>query len=510
MSVRNLHYLCQPRALAVIGASNRPHRVGNVVMKNLLNGGFQGPIMPVNPKYQAVCGVLAYANVRALPMDPDLAILCTPPATIPALLQELGERGVRAVVIITAGLRRNPSGPESPSEWAGMLDTARKFGMRLLGPNTIGLLIPGIGLNASFAHMQALPGSLAFISQSGALCTAVLDWAYSQHIGFSHFLSLGDSADIDFGDLLDYFGSNADTRAILLYIESVTHARKFMSAARAAARNKPVIAIKAGRFPEGAMAASSHTGALVGRDEVYKAAFSRAGILRVFEIDELFDAVETLERTQPLQGERLAIVTNGGGPGVLAADVLSAGGGTLAQLSGATCQELSECLPSNWSRSNPVDIVGDARGERYARAMTSILKASDVDAVMVAHAPTAMVTSEEAAQAVIDVVRASASAKNVFTSWLGGHTSLQAREKFAEAGIPTYETPEKAVRAFLHLVRFSRGRKRLMEIPPSIPCEFEPATSSARGIIEEALAQGRSSLMNPRQKQYSPPTEFPP
>lgn len=500
MSIRNFKYLFKPRSVAVIGASNRPHRVGRVVMQNLLKGGFQGPIMPVNPKYQAVCGVLAYPNVEALPMNPDLAILCTPPDTITRLLQELGERGVRAAVILTAGMRPEPSEQESATEWTRMLKTARKYGMRLLGPNTIGLLIPGMHLNASFAHMEALPGSLAFISQSGALCTAVLDWARSQGIGFSHFLSLGDSADIDMGDVLDYLGSDPDTRAILLYIESITQARKFMSAARAAARNKPVLAIKAGRHPEGATAASSHTGALIGRDEVYDAAFYRAGILRVFEIDELFDAVETLERTGPLQGERLAIVTNGGGPGVLAADAFAEGGGSLARLSEATIQELTAFLPASWSHGNPVDIVGDARAERYAHALTSILNAPDVDAVIVTHAPTAVITSEEAALAVVNAVRESSSKKNVFTSWLGGQTTVQARQLFAEAHIPTYDTPEKAVRAFLHLIDYSQRQKTLMETPPSIPSEFHPVASSAKVVIEEALSQGRSLLNEPEAK----------
>lgn len=500
MSIRNFKYLFKPRAITVIGASNRPHRVGSVVMQNLLKGGFEGPILPVNPKYQAVCGVLAYPAVKALPVNPDLAILCTPPNTIPQLLQELGERGVRAAVILTAGIRRDASGMEGATDWTDMLETGSKFGIRLLGPNTVGMLIPRLGLNASFAHVEALPGSLAFLSQSGALCTAVLDWARSKGIGFSHFLSLGDSLDIDVGDVLDYLGSDPDTRAILLYIESITQARKFMSAARAAARNKPVLAIKAGRHPEGATAASSHTGALIGRDEVYDAAFCRAGILRVFEIDELFDAVETLERARPLQGERLAIVTNGGGPGVLAADAFAEGGGALAGLSEATIQELTALLPASWSHGNPVDIVGDARGDRYAQALTSILSAPDVDAVIVTHAPTAVVTSEEAALAVVKAVGASSSKKNVLTSWLGGQTTLQARRMFAEANIPTYGTPEKAVRAFLHLIRYSQRQRMLMEIPPSIPREFQPATSSARYVIEQELAQGRSLLNEPEAK----------
>jgi len=502
MSIRNFKYLFKPKSIAVIGASNRPHRVGRVVMQNLLKGGFQGPIMPVNPKYQSVCGVLAYSTVQALPMIPDLAILCTPPQTIAPVLRELGERGVRAAVILTAGLRRDLPDTGDTTDQTDICEMARTYGMRLLGPNTVGLLIPRLGLNASFAHLEALPGSLAFLSQSGALCTAVLDWARSQGIGFSHFLSLGDSMDVDVGDVLDYLGSDPDTRAILLYIESIAHAqaRKFMSAARAAARNKPVLAIKAGRHPEGAVAARSHTGALIGRDEVYEAAFCRAGILRVFEIDELFDAVETLERARGLQGHRIAIVTNGGGPGVLAADAFAEAGGTLARLSEDTLQQLKSCLPVSWSHGNPVDIVGDATGDRYTQALMRILNAPEVDAVIVTHAPTAVVTCEEAARAVVQTVRASASKKIVFTSWLGGQTTLQARQLFAGANIPTYDTPEKAVRAFIHLMQYDQRQKLLMEIPPSIPREFQPVTSSARYVIEQALAQGRSMLNEPEAK----------
>lgn len=335
MSVRNLEALFAPGSVAVIGASNRPQRVGTQVMLNLLRGGFAGPIMPVNPKYQAVGGVLAWPDVASLPVDPELAVICTPPETVPGILAELGERGCRGAVVLTADLdRRRDEGGRTLQQAA--LDAARPYLLRVLGPNCLGLLVPGIGLNASFAHAPAVPGELAFVSHSGALCTAVLDWARARGIGFSHFVSLGNSADVDLGDVLDYLGSDPGTRAVLLYIESIRHARKFLSAARATARNKPVVAIKAGRVAEGERAASSHTGALAGSDDVYEAALERAGILRVDEIEELFDAVETLARARPLQGARLAIVTNGGGPGVMATDSLVSGGGVLARLSEET------------------------------------------------------------------------------------------------------------------------------------------------------------------------------
>jgi len=306
-------------------------------------------------------------------------VICTPPATVPGLIAELGEVGARAAVVLTAGLALQ-EGPSGASLQEEMLEAARPHRLRILGPNCVGIMVPGIGLDGSFAHLDVLPGSLAFLSQSGGLCTAVLDWANAGGIGFSHFVSLGDSADVDVGDVLDYLGGEPETTAILLYLESIDEARKFMSAARAAARNKPVLVIKSGREPEGARAAASHTGALAGADEVYDAALSRTGMLRVFEIDELFDAVETLARAKPLRGDRLAVLTNGGGPGVMAADALSARGGRLAALADETIDKLDAVLPATWSRGNPVDIIGDAPGERYASAMRALLDDPGVEA----------------------------------------------------------------------------------------------------------------------------------
>lgn len=327
MSVRNLTYLFRPGSVALIGATDRSRSVGAVVMRNLLQNGFSGPIMPVNPNRSAVCGVLAYPDVHSLPVVPDLAIICTPPDTVPVLIRSLGERGTRAAVVLTAGLS-STSYDENKTVAQAMLEAARPYLFRILGANCLGLIVPGIRLNASFAHLPATPGKIAFVSQSGALCTAVLDWARLKGIGFSHFISLGDADDVTCADVLDYLGSDATTRAILLYIESIKERRKFMSAARAAARNKPVMVIKSGRVAEGAKAAASHTGALAGADAVYDSAFRRAGILRVYDIEELFAAVETLARSRPVrQAARLAIVTNGGGIGVMAVDDLIEGEG---------------------------------------------------------------------------------------------------------------------------------------------------------------------------------------
>jgi len=493
MSVRHLEYLFRPRSVAVIGASNRPRSVGNVVMRNLLRGGFDGPILPVNPREQAISGVFAYKNVASLPLVPDLAVICTPPETVPELIDALGTCGTKGVVALTAGLSRlrNDAGQTLQDV---MLEKARPHLMRILGPNCVGLIEPRIGLNASFAHIDALPGQIAFVSQSGALCTSVLDWARSNGIGFSCFVSLGDLADIDFGDVLDYLGSDPATDAILLYIESIgaQGARKFMSAARAAARNKPVIAVKAGRMVEGARAAASHTGALAGSDEVYDAALRRAGILRVYEINELFDAVETLARARPIQGDRLAIVTNGGGPGVLATDALVAKGGRLAKLSEATIARLDEILPPTWSRGNPVDIIGDAGGERYVGALEAVIDDPGVDCVLVMHVPAAVVSSEGAAEHVIEAVHKAKCP--VVTSWLGRDAVEPSRDILRKAGVPTYDTPYDAICAFLHMVNDRRNQENLMQVPPSVMLDFAPDIEQVRRIVDRSVGSAADVL----------------
>lgn len=491
VSLRNLDRLFAPRSVAVIGASNRPRSVGATVMRNLLSGGFAGAVLPVNPKHAAVAGVHAYATVSELPAAPDLAVVCTPAAAVPGVIAELGAAGTKAAVVLTAGLAAGKDA-EGRTLQQAMLDAARPHLLRVLGPNCVGLLIPGLGLNASFAHTTALPGNLAFVSQSGALTTAVLDWARTRGIGFSHFISLGDCADVDFGDVIDYLGSDPKTGAILLYMESVSHARKFMSAARAAARNKPVIAVKAGRAAEGARAAASHTGALAGSDEVFDTALRRAGILRVGTTQELFDAVETLARAKPLGGERLAIVTNGGGPGVMAVDALMRSGGTLAPLAGETLAQLDSILPPTWSRANPVDLIGDAPGERYVRALELLLADEQTDAVLLLHAPTAIVPSEEIAAACAPLIREAR--RNVLACWLGGEGVARARGIFAEAGIPTYATPEEAVQAFLQMVEYRRSQEMLMEVPATVTAQSSPDADKARAVVTGALAAGRSLL----------------
>jgi len=498
MSVRNLEYFFTPRSVAVIGASDKPHSVGATVLRNLIDGGFQGAIHPVNPRHDLLGGRRVYSSVAMLDEAPDLAIICTPPATVPGIIAELGAAGTRAAIVLTAGLGalRDASGI---SLKRAALDAAKPYLLRLLGPNCVGLLVPGIGLNASFAHTDALPGRIAFVSQSGALVTGVLDWARSRGIGFSKFVSLGDSADVDFGDSVDYLASDPGTDAILMYMEDLKQARKFMSAARAAARSKPTLILKSGRAPEGARAAASHTGALAGADDVYDAAIRRAGMLRVLSTEDLFGAVETLARAHPLRGERLAILTNGGGPGVMATDELVCSGGTLAMLSPVTLARLDELLPATWSHANPIDIIGDAPATRYAGALQVVLEDTGSDAVLFIHAPTAIVSSVEIANALVPVARAAS--RNIFACWLGGEGVAQARGIFSDAGIPTFDTPEDAVHAFLQIVHFRRNQRLLMQAPPAAPRDAPVDRARAQAVARAALAAGRQMLSEPEAKQ---------
>jgi acetyltransferase len=497
MTIRNLDRLLHPTSLAVIGGSDRPNSVGAVVMKNLADAGFAGAVMPINPKHEIVGGLPSYADVADLPIAPDLAVVCTPPDSVPAIVDALGRRGTRAAVVITAGLAR-PKLADGRSLQQAMLDAARPHLLRVLGPNCVGLLVPGIGLNASFAHVGAKDGSIAFVSQSGALCTIVLDWANSENIGFSHFISLGDAADVDLGDVIDYLAADARTRAILLYMESVTHARKFLSAARAAARNKPVMAIKAGRTPLAAKAAASHTGALADTDEVFSAAFRRAGIVRVDTIEELFEAAETLARSPALAGDRLAIVTNGGGPGVMAVDAMATGAGRLANLSATTIGRLDAVLPATWSRGNPVDIIGDAPRERYGDALRAVLDDGGVDAVLVMHAPTAIVPSIEPAKVVIETARTSR--RPVFACWLGRPAVRDARTAFAEAGIASFESPDGAIRAFNHMLEYRATQSNLLQTPTADPQEFSCDRAAVRRVIAAVHSEGRDILTEPESK----------
>jgi len=498
MSTRNLDHMFKPSSVAVIGASPREKSIGRLLMDNLLHGGFTGPIMPVNPNHGSISGVLAYADIDSLPVTPDLAVICTPPETIPNIIDQLGARGVHAAVVLTAGLSGVVQ-DDGQTITAAMVNIAKHHGMRILGHNCLGLLVPEIGLNASFARTSALPGKIAFVSQSGALCTSVLDWAKPRGIGFSHFISMGNMDELDFGDVLDYLGSDPKTSAILLYIETIHQNRTFISAARAAARNKPVLAIKSGRAKEGARAAMSHTGALTSNDAVYDAAFARAGMLRVYEFEELFAAVETLSRGRRPKGERLAVLTNGGGLGVMAVDDLVELGGTLAQLSEHTIDALNAVMPQTWSHANPIDIIGDADGARYDAALRMLLDAKEIDAVLVMHCPVAVVRPVEIAQTIIELA-AEKPRSAIMTCFVGEEFAAPARALMAQSNITCFDTPLKSVQAFMHTVNYRRNQVILMETPPSMPTIFKPATATAKLIVESVLASGRDNLSEPEAK----------
>ena len=483
MSIRHLDKLLEPGSVVVIGASDRPGSVGATVWRNLRAGSFPGPVYAVNLHHTTLDGQAVFASVADLPQAPDLAVICTPPDTVPGLIEALGALGTRAAIVMTAGL--------SAAQKQAMREAARPHLLRVLGPNCLGLLTPHLGLNASFAHTDALAGGVAFVSQSGALVTAVLDWAKSRRIGFSHMVSLGEHADVDFGDLLDHLASDARTRSILLYIESIEAPRKFMSAARAAARNKPVIVVKAGRAGKGVQAAASHTGALAGSDVVFDAAIRRAGMLRVDTLQELFMATETLTRFHGTVDERLTLLTNGGGAAVLAADAAALAGIELCDLSDALRLTLDTVLPPNWSHANPIDIIGDAPVTRYAETLRALLADPGTGSVLFLQAPTAIVRSDDIARACAPIVRPAAG--RVMSCWLGDAAVTEARRVFEEAGVADYETPEEAIRAFAMLKHY-RCNQALLQEAPTASENGPPDIATARATIQAALAAGRDML----------------
>jgi acetyltransferase len=491
MSTYRLDKLFSPQSVAVVGASPRDSSAGHAVLRNLRSGGFAGAIDLVNPRYDAIDGVRAAKSYDELRSAPDIAIIAAPPAVVPSTVAAAAAKGTAVTVILTAGLGH---GPGSLSEQCRTI--ARAAGMRLVGPNCLGVLVPGAKLNASFAASMSPPGDLALISQSGAIAAGLAEWAAARAIGFSAVVSIGDSIDVDFADLLDYFALDRATRAILLYVESIRDARKFMSAARAAARAKPVLVVKSGRHALGARAALTHTGALAGSDAVYDAAFRRAGLLRVLDLDELFAAAETLGHLTSISGSRLAILTNGGGIGVLAVDRLVDLGGELAAISPQAMARLDAALPPIWSRANPVDIVGDADEARYAAALEPLLEDRESDAVLVMNVPTALASAAEAAKSVIAVTerhrQKGIAAKPVFSMWVGGSDAVS--QAFDAAGIPSYATESGAIAGFMHLVRYRETRELLMATPPNMPQDFVPDAAAVRPVIDGVLREKRTWL----------------
>jgi len=489
MSTYRLDKLFSPQSVALIGASPRPRSVGRAVLHNLR--AFSGQVHLVNPRYAEIDGTRAVKSYRALPSAPDVAVIAVPPALVAGAVAEVAAKGTAIAIILTAGLGHGPG-----STAQACLAAARERGLRLVGPNCLGVLVPRVSFNSSFAASTPRAGDLALISQSGAIAAGLIEWAAKRGVGFSAICSIGDSIDVDFGDLLDFFALDRGTRAILLYVESIHDARKFMSAARAAARAKPVLVVKAGRHAQGAKAASTHTGALAGSDAVYDAAFRRAGLLRVLDLEELFAAAETLGHLGVFAGDRLAILTNGGGIGVLAVDRLADLGGSLAEISPAVMAKLDAALPPIWSRGNPADIAGDADAVRYGAALENLLEDPANDAVLVMNVPTALASAAEAAQSVIAVARKHreqrAPAKPVLAVWVGaGETAAEA---FDAAGIPSYATEADAVAGFMHVVRYRQSLNLLMAAPPSLPQDFAPDARAARRVLDGVLAAGRKWL----------------
>lgn len=491
MSTYRLDRLLRPSSVAVVGASPRPGSLGGVVLRGLKAGGFKGALFAVNPRHAEVEGVACLPSLSAIGVPVDLVVVATPAAITPGIIEDACASGAQTAIVLTAGLGH---GPDSPGE--AIRARARASGLRIVGPNCLGVLSPPGALNASFALRLPRAGSLALISQSGAIAAGVVEWAARRDVGFSGIVSLGDAADVDFGDCLDHFAEDHATRAILLYVEGIVDARKFMSAARKAARVKPVIVLKAGRHKAGAEAAATHTGALAGSDEVYAAAFERAGCLRVTDLDELFEAAGTLATQPPFHGDRLAILTNGGGLGVLAVDRILDLNGRLAELSVATMEALDKALPPTWSKANPVDIIGDAPAARYAAAMEALLAEPGCDAILAMNCPTALTSAAAAAEAVIDAVKAhrakAGHAPPVFSVWLGADDSV--RQRFHEAGIPSHDTEASAARGIMHLVEARRRRAALLGVHAPLPEPILPERHVASAAIGAALAEGRGWL----------------
>src|SRR5713226_3130703 len=492
MSTYRLKNLLSPRSLALVGGSPRPGSVGRAILANIHQAKFKGEFGLVNSRYAEIDGIAAVGSLGKLPFVPELVVMTAPAAAIPDLIDDAGQRGAAGAVIITSGLGHGAGSLAESAERA-----AHKSGMRLIGPNCLGIMMPGANLNASFAAHMPRAGNLALISQSGAIATGMVEWAAQRAVGFSGIVSIGDQLDVDIADLLDYFAMDGKTRAILLYVEAIKDARKFMSAARAAARIKPVVVVKSGRMAQGAKAAATHTGALAGSDAVYDAAFRRAGILRVSDLRELFDCAETLGRVYSPPGKRLAILTNGGGIGVLAIDRLAELGGIPAAITPAAREQLDAVLPPTWSGSNPVDIVGDADPARYAAALEVLLADPSNDAILVMNVQTAIAPAGDIATTVTGLVSKYRQqhrdfAKPVLAVWVGADQKII--DLLSAAGIPNYPTEDDAVRGFMYLVRHREVVAELAQVPPAMPSEFAPDTDAAREIVAAALADGRQWL----------------
>jgi len=497
MISKKLDKLFNPKVVAIIGATTKKESVGYALMKNIIGSGFDGIVYPINPKRTNVLGVKAYPTLDDVPDKIDLAIIATPAKSVPAIVEKCGKVGVSGILLISAGFAE--AGKDGKELMRQISETIRKYKMRLIGPNCLGFINPSIKFNASFANKMALPGKIALISQSGALCTAILDWSIKQNVGFSNFVSIGSMMDVSFHDLIDYFGSDPHTNSIVIYMESLTDARSFMSAARAFARNKPIIVLKAGKSTEGAQAAMSHTGSLAGNDFVFDAAFKRAGVIRVDTIEELFNIAQALAMQPKPSNNRLAIVTNAGGPGVIATDTLIAKGGKLAKLSDEAISELNNHLSAHWSKGNPVDVLGDAGPEQYAKAVELCAKDKNVDGILVILTPQSMTNSTEIAMQIAAISKNCK--KTVLASWMGADDIAEGQKILEANNIPVYQTPENAVKCFMLMYDYSRNLEILHETPSQIPKEFQPKKDESKKLIAEVLNDKRTVMTEFEAKQ---------
>ena len=506
MSTLNLDKVFAPKSIAVIGASNKKGSVGYILLRNLIGAEYDGIVFPVHTTAQSVQGIQAYASVSQVPRKVDLAVIAVPAKTVPDTVRECGEAGVAGAVIVSSGFKE--IGAQGKKLEEEVVTIADSYNLRLIGPNCLGYIRPALNLNVTFAHVIPPAGRVAFFSQSGALGTAILDWAAANQVGFSAFVSVGSMADVDFGDLIDYFGADPHTSSIILYIESITDARKFMSAARHFAKTKPIIVVKSGRTARSAMAAASHTGAIAGDDTLYSAVFRRAGIVRVDEIEDLFDASEALSRVSSPRGPHLGIVTNAGGPGVMAADLLLSLGGELAELAPETDAKLQEFLPSFAARGNPVDVGGDADATRYAAAAQSLIDDPNCDGVLAVLTPQAMSDPTATAQALVDVARTH-QLKPLLTSFMGEIKVAEGVNIFRHAHVPTFDTPEDAVRAYMYMYQYTRNLANLYETPADILSNFEPRRDDVKKIFIDVARSGRSILTEVEAKQVLEAYEIP-
>jgi acetyltransferase len=508
MVTLNLDKIFNPKTIAIVGASDVEGSVGYAIVKNLTQQGFLGKVFFVNIRKPEILGVKTYPTVMEIPGKVDLAMIATPAKIVPDVMEECGRAGVKGAIIVSAGFKE--IGAEGKALEATVLEKARKYGIRVIGPNCIGIMRPRLNLNATFVDKVPKPGKVAFLSQSGALGSAILDWAISENIGFSNFVSVGSMIDVDFGDLIDYFGTDPKTKSILMYAEGITDARKFMSAARHFARTKPIIVVKSGKYSESAKAAASHTGSLSGEDAIYDAAFKRAGVVRVDEIADLFNAAEVLG-TQPLpKGPNLAIITNAGGPGVMATDALIAKGGTLAKISEKTLNTLNKVLPPFWSHGNPIDLLGDAHADRYKAALEACLNDDGVDGVVLIFTQQGVVESTDVAKGIVEVVKNQAyKNKTILTSFMGNGSAAAANKIFNENNIPTYTTPEQAIKTYVTMYQYQRNVNLIYETPEELPVDASPPKRPIMTILRNAALEDRDVLTEDEAKRILKYYNFP-